>query len=466
MSSRQAMDSASRLVEEAFFKVGQIEPPNPQASPGTKSAFNRMLTTVAQAAGQTLDLAVGLSAMSDGEDGSPLNLGLKVQEWRNFVNPQDLDAQDGMDIEHPDEEDPIPSQQPAVRDGDDDGIVDPPGETDGMHDEEEEEEEDKEEGEEEEEEEEEDEDPNEGVGGSTKKNEEQEGPDNLSPKVQKLVDLIFAGTEDDGEGLFLYDLNDLRDMILDGGYQGKVEAEEREAFRRMIIGYEPAEFDDIKEVFDRASLAVCSLDLTTERALKIGEIKAPQDRILQREKWAFLDPQHDRVTSYMLNVIRNIEGMRAFEEWEKQKGPFKKTFIRSLARTLYPGKYHNIETKESSPKEKKKEFTVLTTPIRKKHAKLMDRRKQISYLFQTFGPIVLLEPTFFKTAGTKGWPRASTHYIKVWHTVLRRKQDYELPAERYYNDRALVLGTMKALGGEAVEKVGLTLYGLYPLLCC
>jgi hypothetical protein len=88
---------------------------------------------------------------------------------------------------------------------------------------------------------------------------------------------------------------------------------------------------------------------------------------------------------YMMNVIRNMEGIRAFEEWEKTKPPFRKKFIRSLARVIHPREYFKIETAELSTNRKSKEFTKLLTPIRKKHAKLMTRRKQILFLYETVG---------------------------------------------------------------------------------
>ncbi|KIK70571.1 hypothetical protein GYMLUDRAFT_235018 [Collybiopsis luxurians FD-317 M1] len=427
MSLRKDMRSVSQLVKDVFLTVGQIEPPNPEASPGTKSAFNRMLTTVAQAAGQTLDLAVGLSTMAYLEDGNPLNLG-------NFVNIQDHNCQD-MDV---DDNEADLGTPPQIDEPDMEDIQATPDEVDeGQKDNDNEEESDSDK---EEEDKEEDKDADKGKGKDQDKEKgkekaQEENPKELLPKIQKLVDLIFAGMEDLREGLIRYDLNDLRDMIIDGGYPGK-----------------GAEYDNIKVVFDRDSVSVCSLELVTECTRKSKDIKDLLERLLECKKFALLSLKHDQVTMYMLNLVHNIDGIRAYEEWEKTKAPFRKTFICSLTHAICPREYHAIEIAEKDPKIKSKDFTKLTTPIRKKHSKMMDCQKQICFLFQTFGLIVLLEPTFLKTNSTKGWPRESTHYIKVFNTVMRRMQDYDLPAEQYYGDRKLVLGMVKVLGGETVKK--------------
>ncbi|KIK52454.1 hypothetical protein GYMLUDRAFT_49858 [Collybiopsis luxurians FD-317 M1] len=440
MSSREDMNSVSNLVQQVFFKVGQIEPPNPGASPRTKSTFNRMLTTVAQAAGQTLDLAVGLSAMADSEDGIPINLGLKVPEWHNFLNVQDRRPQDDMEDIRADEDDGHSGRQERDDDMDED------------------------------EDEDEDVDPQDGIEDAQRLTDDEDAgqrarvddadevdqvekaPDARSAKIDELVDMIFAGTEDVGDGIIRYDLQDLRDMILKGGYKGKVVDEEREAFRRMIIGYDVGSLEDLKKVFDEACLGITTVVLTTERALEFAAVKDVPERILKREIFAFRADQQDQVTSYVLNVVRNIEGIRTYDEWDSQSKAFKKNFRRRLAEQLYPQAFHDIETSEDPEKKKSREYTKLVTPVHKKHDKLLSRRKQILFLYQQFGPIVLLEPTFFKTKGIEGYPRQSNNYIKVLDSVLRRVEGQELSVERYTDDRALVLRTVKLLGGDVVEK--------------
>lgn len=68
MTSPDRFDKAAQLAKQAYVQVTDIEPISPNATPGTKSRFHAMLTTVSQACAQALQWTVGMSVLADCEE--------------------------------------------------------------------------------------------------------------------------------------------------------------------------------------------------------------------------------------------------------------------------------------------------------------------------------------------------------------------------------------------------------------
>ncbi|KAF9064006.1 hypothetical protein BDP27DRAFT_1334209 [Rhodocollybia butyracea] len=88
------MDAISHVAKDIYWRLSRLNPPGEDASPTTKNAFMTMLTTVAQAAGQTLDKAVGLSYLVTNGEGDPPNLGLTAREWHDLGQEPQSDEED------------------------------------------------------------------------------------------------------------------------------------------------------------------------------------------------------------------------------------------------------------------------------------------------------------------------------------------------------------------------------------
>ncbi|KAE9387619.1 hypothetical protein BT96DRAFT_1004939 [Gymnopus androsaceus JB14] len=100
VSSQAHLDKASLRARQAYRQISRIEPLPANATPGTKSRFQEMLTTVSQACAQVLQWTTGMSVVADCED----NIGLDT--WNDFLSDdcedQDSDDEDeGQDGDDP-----------------------------------------------------------------------------------------------------------------------------------------------------------------------------------------------------------------------------------------------------------------------------------------------------------------------------------------------------------------------------
>ncbi len=237
MTTRAAMDAVTSTVKQAFFHLASINPPPADASPRTLRSFRRMVTTIAQASGQTLFLAVGMGQQIEDANGRPIDLHLGLASWREFLIPSHSTLLtvpvplDNLLTDHDDEDPPIDERNPGGNNVDDGAS----GNEDGDHD--------RASG---------NEDGDDGVGSGNEGsnggddeatdasgNEGSNGGDDeaTDASVRQRVREIFLDTEDDGDGYSRYTLTDFFNMAVRGGYKGKVRDEEQEAFRRMVIGY-------------------------------------------------------------------------------------------------------------------------------------------------------------------------------------------------------------------------------------
>ncbi len=200
MSSRDNMDAATSLVKQTFYTIGSIEPPGPDASPRTRQSFQQMVRTTTQACGQALSLAIGMGELLNGIDGSPVDLDLGVANWGMLLTlhlPPDHGSctspvnflADNDDIAQSDDEDSSDTQSQR---SDDESQPDP---------------------------------------------------------IETFISEIFLNSDEEEEGYAQYVLADLRNTVLRGAHAGSVLQQEKEAFRRMVIGYAPISHDDVVRVF-------------------------------------------------------------------------------------------------------------------------------------------------------------------------------------------------------------------------
>lgn len=72
-------------------------------------------------------------------------------------------------------------------------------------------------------------------------------------------------------------------------------------------------------------------------------------RLLRRESLLFSGPKEHKVSNYLLNVLRNIAGIKAYEEWSARDVKFQKSFVKELARSLYPDAFKAMDRREDIP---------------------------------------------------------------------------------------------------------------------
>ncbi|KAJ3710330.1 hypothetical protein FB446DRAFT_793449 [Lentinula raphanica] len=277
-----------------------------------------------------------------------------------------------------------------------------------------------------------------------------------SPIIDEHLDMansLFSEISPTNGNIIGYSLQDFLYMVLQGGHNGKIKNQEYEAFRRAALGYQLATVQEIRQIFSQQYAHPSVLAKTARRALAFDDIMDVTERIAKREKMVFYGSRKDAVSVYIFNVVRNIEGLKSYEDWYKQPLEFKRDFRTNLARSLNPEAFQQLDMIEGlMPKEKKKRYNKLIDPVRKKYDKLMDRRRRMFELFDTFGPSVLLDATFFKTTGRAEYPQQSATFCKALEEIVYRAYGLPFDPKRYINDRRFVLRAMQALGGNEVEE--------------
>ncbi|KAF9062257.1 hypothetical protein BDP27DRAFT_1428162 [Rhodocollybia butyracea] len=289
MLSRDEMADISNKAKQIFWQVGRIDPLDPETSPGTKSSYKEMLKTVAQAAGQTLAAAVGLSQSITEDDGDPPNLGLTAQEWHNLGSEPESS-----------EEDTDPEEQPRHL------IEDELGE-------------------------------------------------------------IFNGTEDDGGDFFHYTLDQFIAMVL--------KEDMRESYSALEIVRRLNDF--------LLPFSLCSLGNRVRAIQSQAYLCLSYRQDFSKDLGA---SSEDSLTLYLLGVIRNIEGIKALEDWNAQSYAFQKEFRLSFARSLYPRQFSLIDNLAVPRKEKTRRYNKLAKPVRTKLSKFMEQRQRFLTLYIQFGP--------------------------------------------------------------------------------
>ncbi|KAJ3980220.1 hypothetical protein F5890DRAFT_1477895 [Lentinula detonsa] len=387
MSSNGNLNVIIDSAKDLFFQIAQLEPPGPNASPRFKKRFHKMLRTVSQASGQTYDVAVGIGQSIEAEYGGPIDP--KAEYMDIFeTNPSDGD----------DDDEPTEPVQNGINNAH--GTARPPS--------------------------------------------------SPVPTHLDIAAAVFSDVSQDEA--HQYDIADFSRMVVEGGHPGKAQDQEYEAFRRALVGYKLITCLEIRKHFLHIAAHAPTLAKTAQRALNYDSIEDIGDRLSKRERLIFNGSKRDKVLVYVFNIIRNIEGIKAYEEWSDQSLQFKQGFRTRLARELYPDKFESLDQNEVMvPRDKKKLYNKLINPVRKKHDKLIMRRRQISRLFNAFGPVILLEPTFLKSSGRLGYPQQSPEFGRLLEEVLGRAYMRDFDLGRYTKDRKFLLRVMQTLGGDELE---------------
>ncbi|KAJ3964523.1 hypothetical protein EV361DRAFT_955870, partial [Lentinula raphanica] len=218
--------------------------------------------------------------------------------------------------------------------------------------------------------------------GSNKKRTHSSSPSPTCDEHLDIANALFAEISPANGNIPGCSLQDFLYMVLQGGHNGKMKYQEYEAFRRAALGYQLASVQEIRQIFRKHHAYPSVLTKTARRALAFDDIKDIKQRLSKREQMVFHGSRQDAVSVYIFNVVRNIEGLKSFEEWDMQPLDFKRDFRANLARSLNPEAFQQLDMVEGlMPKEKKKRYNKLIDPVRKKYDKLMDRRKRMSELF-------------------------------------------------------------------------------------
>ncbi|KAJ3889815.1 hypothetical protein GG344DRAFT_78443 [Lentinula edodes] len=394
MSSRQKINKIRKNLITTFRDLRNIPRPSPNASPNTRQSFVEMVTITHQAASRMSELASNMAEWVPTEDGDPIDLDhagecniLKIHQ----INPLTLQIPDDI-------------LQREVLQGKDRA-------------------EDEDDGNENNGDETEDENTNLKDGSATEH--EPGSKPTRQPTAKQQYKEIMNTIEDEET---VYTIEDFRTMIIRGGYEGSVSAQEVTSLCRSLVGYKRVSADELKEIFHARSLfPSTSISHVTNNAIQIQDIADDTQRIMRREKLLFMGPANDQLGSWVRIVIRNVEAIKSIEDWETQTPASRKRFHLALAKEVNAEAFERLERIPYPSKVKKKETTKLV------------------------GPAVLLDPFLLQTT-PKGYPMVRNTFGELVSKILDQYDQLpEEPCAHYWNDRKFLLRAVGFLGGDVVE---------------
>ncbi|KAJ3992002.1 hypothetical protein F5050DRAFT_1715634 [Lentinula boryana] len=246
------IDSAKNL----FYQIAQLEPPGPNASPRSKKRFHKMIRTVSQASGQTYDVAVGIGQSIEAEYGGP------IDPKADYTDIFETNMSDG-------DEDNLPVQNGGHNGHGTAHPLSSPTPTRGAA----------------------------------------RPYSSPTPTYVDMASAVFSDITQDER--HQYDIAEFSQMVVEGGHRGKAQDQEYEAIRRALVGYKLIPCQEILKHFLHISAYASTLEKTARRALAYDRIEDIGDRLSKRERIIFNGSKRDKVSVYVFNIVRNIEGIKA-----------------------------------------------------------------------------------------------------------------------------------------------------------
>ncbi|KAJ3871236.1 hypothetical protein F5051DRAFT_434016 [Lentinula edodes] len=304
MSTRQKINKIRKNLITTFRDLRNIPRPSPNASPNTCQSFVEIVTITHQAASRMSELASNMAEWVPTEDGDPIDLdhagecniskthqinSLTLQILDDILQCEVLQGEDGAED----------------KDDEDDGNENNGDET-------------------------EDENTNLKDGSATEH--EPGSKPTRQPTAKQQYKEIMNTIEDEET---VYTIEDFRTMIIRGGYEGSVSAQEVTSLCRLLVSYKRVSADELKEIFHARSLfPSTSISYVTNNAIQIQDIADDTQRIMRHEKLLFMGPANDQLGSWVCIVIRNVEAIRSIEDWETQTPDSRKCFHLALAKEV------------------------------------------------------------------------------------------------------------------------------------
>ncbi|KAJ3963898.1 hypothetical protein EV361DRAFT_874457 [Lentinula raphanica] len=292
-----------------------------------------------------------------------------------------------------------------------------------------------------------DEDP--GLASST--DNDNDPPPDINDQIQADIEELLAEANDPE---LWFSLQDFRTMVEQGEHRGSTIQKEKEAFRRMLIGYRQVPLDDIVQAFDLHDLQLASVSIQrhTQHISTFHNLPLRDQRLFEREKLLYNPSSSHCVHAWINVVINNIEAIEFVKDWAGEAGEWRKDFRKTLATHFYASELSLIDRSLFPSTKKDKLRNRLYRRFAKKHDKVIVRRRHLHRFFELFGPTVLLDPTWL-TLTKQGYPRQS----KLWYDRVRSEvldfglQDEDIGRARYWNHRRFLLSVVECLGGRTVK---------------
>ncbi|KAJ3835615.1 hypothetical protein F5878DRAFT_663718 [Lentinula raphanica] len=235
-----------------------------------------------------------------------------------------------------------------------------------------------------------DEDP--GLASST--DNDNDPPPDINDQIQADIEELLAEANDPE---LWFSLQDFRTMVEQGEHRGSTIQKEKEAFRRMLIGYRQVPLDDIVQAFDLHDLQLASVSIQrhTQHISTFHNLPLRDQRLFEREKLLYNPSSSHCVHAWINVVINNIEAIEFVKDWAGEAGEWRKDFRKTLATHFYASELSLIDRSLFPSTKKDKLRNRLYRRFAKKHDKVIVRRRHLHRFFELVP--LSLAPLYFWT---------------------------------------------------------------------
>ncbi|KAJ3732768.1 hypothetical protein DFJ43DRAFT_1154175 [Lentinula guzmanii] len=207
------------------------------------------------------------------------------------------------------------------------------------------------------------------------------GNEPLDAQIEQDIEELLSFANDPQAWLTLLDF---RLMIEKGEHDGTTAQKEKEAFRRMLVGYKCISTDEIYDNFTSHDfkLATVSIRHHARTVRSFHTMPVTEERLFEREKLLFNPSSSTVVHAWVNTVINNIEAIEAAKDWMGEGTEWRTNFRRALAEHFYKDEFERINNSLFASTQKEKLSKKLYRRFSKKHDKIIARRKQMLRLFE------------------------------------------------------------------------------------
>ncbi|KAG6911021.1 hypothetical protein DXG01_005436 [Tephrocybe rancida] len=183
--------------------------------------------------------------------------------------------------------------------------------------------------------------------------------------------------------------------------KGKLAVREDRGFRHLFVGYD-GEPEDWATVLAPLRPSNNTWEKICSDSLANDATKDEQEQLLFTDKTLSSMAVTDRASIYVAYVLRTVQLLKFTMAWKRVEGQargkvWRSDYIEAAFKVSHAdlhGRLQGLGNRSAEYKKLLKEYNSQLKAYRKGHSRVMVGRKDLYHLYQIYGPIVLLNPTW------------------------------------------------------------------------
>jgi len=230
----------------------------------------------------------------------------------------------------------------------------------------------------------------------------------------------------------------------------KVAVREDQAFGRLLCGLPRASIHDWSELLGDLAEGISTTTAIVVHSTAHDDIASVEERLVTRHRAITSADMGNAATSILMFILLQIEAIKFASDWQARHATpggkkaisafYHRAFMREPA---YAGHFTGLT--ELGASKRLEELQDDYKPWRNATGHIITARNRLLRLFCTFGPAVLLDPTWAVEGLVRGRSRL---FVPVWDHVVSRVDMRTLPSRSHA--ARTVVRIMTVLGGENV----------------